>query len=129
MACDSQLTGGFVSSTPLKVVVGRKFMVGLCGSYAAGYQGALFLAEEIQYRPDTHADDDCEFMITNGKKIWLADTHLRMAPIAERFWAVGSGGIAAMVAMNLGCSAEDAVREAIKVDELTSGKVRVFSLG
>ena len=129
MACDSQLTGGFKSVTPSKVVIGRSKMVGFCGDYASGYAGAQYLAEEASDKPESHSDDDNEYIVTDGKRIWLADTRLRLAPVGDKFWAVGSGGIAAMAAMYAGADAETAVKIAIKVDEYSGGKVRTFKLG
>lgn len=129
MACDSRLTGGFVSLAPSKVIVGKRLMVGFCGDYAGGYVGAQYLAEESQDKPDTCSEDDNEYIVTDGKKIWLADTKLRLAPVGDRFWAVGSGGIAAMAAMYAGADAKTAVQIAIKVDENSGGKVKTFTLG
>ena len=117
MACDSRLTGGFISSAPGKVVVGRDCIVGFCGPYASGYTGALWLAGELNDRPETDSGDDNEFIVLRRDGIWLADHILRMAPIKGKFWATGSGGMAAMAAMHMGASALDAVKIAIKLDE------------
>ena len=129
MACDSQISGGYISSCPSKVIVGREYMVGFCGLYTAGYSGALYLAGESQDRPDVYGEDEAEFIVTDGKQIWIADERLRMAPIGDKYWATGSGGAAAMAAMHMGASAEEAVKIAIKLDESSGGKVRTFNLG
>ena len=126
MACDSQISGGFVSTCPDKVIVG-KCLVGFSGDYAAGYQGALYLAGESQERPD-YGDDDTEYIVVDRKRIWIADSRLRLAPIGDKFWSIGSGCAAAMAAMYMGASAEDAVKIAIKVDEYSGGKVRTYTL-
>jgi len=126
MACDSQISGGFISTCPDKVILG-KCAVGFTGDYVAGYQGALFLAGESQERPD-YAEDDTEYIVVDAGKIWIADSRLRIAPIGDKFWSIGSGCAAAMAAMYMGASAEDAVKIAIKVDEYSGGKVRTYNL-
>jgi len=128
MACDSRLTGGFISSTPGKIVVGKDRIVGFCGGYAAGYSGALWLAGELNDRPETYSGDDCEFIVLRRDGIWVADEFLRMAPVKGKFWATGSGGIAAMAAMHMGATAVEAVRIAIKVDELSGAPAKEYSL-
>ena len=44
----------------------------------------------------------------------------------EKFYAIGSGTKCALAAMHLGCSAEEAVEIAKKIDPHTGGKVQVF---
>ena len=128
MACDSRITGGFISKTPRKVIVGSKCIVGFCGGYAAGYSGALFLAGESSDRPETYSGDVEEYMILNPTGIFLADEHLRIAPISGEFCATGSGGIAAMAAMYMGATALEAVRIAIKCDECSGSPAREYRL-
>ena len=128
MACDSRITGGFISKTPRKVVVGGKCIVGFCGGYAAGYAGALFLAGELSDRPETYSEDEEEYIILSPRGIEVADEHLRVAPISGTFWATGSGGMAAMAAMYMGATAIEAVRVAVKCDEGSGSPAKEYRL-
>ena len=56
------------------------------------------------------------------------DYRFREVRICGTHYAIGSGSAAAMVAMNLGLNAADAIREAIKVDDDTGGRIRVLRL-
>ena len=128
MACDSRITGGFISKSPRKVIVGSKCIVGFCGGYAAGYAGALFLSGESTDRPETYSDDLEEYIVRSPRGIEVADEQLRVAPISGTFWATGSGGMAAMAAMHMGATALEAVRVAIKCDEVSGSPAKEYRL-
>ena len=128
MACDSRVTGGFISQTQGKVVVGMGCMVGFCGDPIAGYGGAQYLAGELQERPYT-GKDDVLFLVYRDGQLSLADSEYREFPLkGNKYYAIGSGEQAAMVAMHMGATAKDAVRMAIKVDECSGGPVREYTL-
>lgn len=48
--------------------------------------------------------------------------------VEDGVWAIGSGSDHALTAMDLGCSAKEAVKMAMKRDVNTGGKVRVFKI-
>ena len=129
MACDSRITGSYIQNG-VKIVQGDNIIVGWAGDWVAGYAIAEQIAKiATEDEPKLDDSDDVEFLIMIGRKLYLGDKQMRMAPIHSKYYAIGSGGQAAMVAMNLGCSAEEAVKEAIKVDEASGGRVRVFTNG
>lgn len=127
MACDSRMTGGFVSICKSKVIAGRDATVGFCGDPIAAYPLALYLAGEVQDRPQSNSKDDVLFMVYRNGELFLADSELRELPLkGNKYFAIGSGEQAAMVAMHMGATAKEAVQMAIKVDENSGGPVREF---
>jgi hypothetical protein len=128
MASDSRSTGDYIQNVT-KVVQGDNITVGWSGDWVAGYAIAEWIAKIS--KDDEPPTDDCDvdLLVMIGKKLWLADQKMRMAPVPRGHFAIGSGAIGAMVAMNLGLSAEQAVKEVIKVDESCGGRVKIFSNG
>ena len=128
MACDSRMTGGYIAVCKSKVVEGRGCLVGFSGDAIAGYSGAMYIAGEAQDRPTT-SKDDVWFLILRGDGMFLADHEFRELPLSgNKYFAIGSGEQAAMVAMHMGATAAEAVKMAIKVDENSGGTVREFTL-
>lgn len=126
VASDSRITGDYMQNG-VKMVRGDNIIVGWSGDWVPGYAIAEWIAKiSTDDEPPT---DDCEveFLVMIGKKLWLGDQKMRLAPIMQSYFAIGSGSQGAMVAMNLGCSAEEAVKEVIKVDEGCGGRVKVWS--
>ncbi len=129
MASDSRLTGGYMSDKGTKVVEGRDAIVGFSGDAIPGYAIAEHFSDKSNTPPETSGDDDVHLLILKADgSISLADARLREMPLAKKcHWAIGSGAQAAMVAMNLGCTAAEAVKEAMKVDEYSGGRVREYA--
>lgn len=125
LACDSRCTGGYIGNV-VKVAQGSGIIVGWSGDWIAGFAIAQYIAKLTQEDPQI-GNDDVDFLILEGNSIFQADNKMRMAPISQKYWAIGSGGMAAMVAMNMGATSEEAVKEAIKVDEYSGGKVKTFT--
>ena len=129
MACDSRMTGGYIAVCRSKVVVGRDCLVGFCGDPIAAYGGAMYLAGEIQDRPQSNDSDDVTFLVWRDGRLYLADSSLRELPLdGNKYFAIGSGEQAAIVAMHMGASAKEAVQMAIRVDENSGPPVKEFSL-
>lgn len=128
MACDSQITGGFVATKATKVIVGDGVIVGYAGDWIACHCFARYLAGLEDEKTERDSEDDMEFLILRGSGIYMADHRLREVKLRETFWAIGSGEQAAMVAMHMGATAKEAVEMAKRVDPYTGGRVREFSL-
>lgn len=62
----------------------------------------------------------------SGVEKWTE--HLQPVPVEDKFLAIGSGAKAAMAAMHMGASAEEAVRIASLVDICTNGKIQVVEV-
>ena len=127
MACDSQVSGGFTSASR-KIRKRNGCIVGYAGDWIAGEYFADYYLGNQNDKPNRDSDDDVELLVLKKSGIYLVDYRFREVRICGNHYAIGSGSAAAMVAMNLGLNAADAVREAIKVDDDTGGKVRVLSL-
>ena len=129
MACDSKVSGDFLSKIQDKVVKGRGVLVGYCGDLIAAWSGAMYLAGEVQDRPITTREDDVMFLIYRDGELYLADAEFREVPLKPmKYYAIGSGGQAAMVAMHMGATAGEAIKMAIRVDDGSGGPVKEYRL-
>ena len=127
MACDSQVTGGFTSASR-KIRKKNNCIVGYAGDWIAGEYFADYYLSSKEQKPDRDPDDDIELLVLRPSGIYLVDYRFRKVRIKGNHYAIGTGCAAAMVAMNLGLTAAEAIRETIKVDDDTGGKVRRLSL-
>ncbi len=130
VACDSQVTGTFLESGK-KVYQNKKMIVGFCGDWvAADHVMRIYLAgKELDPDKDVDRDDDFELMVLKKSGIYLVDKWLREVKICGTQYAIGSGSQAAMVAMNMGATAKEAIKEAMKVDPYTGGRIRTYQHG
>jgi hypothetical protein len=67
---------------------------------------------------------ECELQMVQGQPVWMGSA----SELAHPFMAVGSGGAYAHAAMQMGATAEQAIKEAIKSDCFTGGKVQVYDI-
>lgn len=72
-------------------------------------------------------------MVVDGGKVWLASIDKEIGfwkeeVYAEKPYAIGSGAMSAWTAMDMGASAEHAVKMAKKRDKCTGGRVRTFEV-
>ena len=126
MACDSFVTNGYTAAA-IKIRKHKGVVVGYCGDWIAGeHFSDFYLKGEGQ--PERQGDDDIELLVLKPSGIYLVDDRFREVKIRCKYYAVGSGGMAAMVAMNMGATAIEAIREAIKVDDYTNGRIRSLSI-
>jgi ATP-dependent protease HslVU (ClpYQ) peptidase subunit len=127
IACDSRLTGGFIAKAN-KIIVGDGVIVGYAGDWIAAECLGRHIAGLDEEKPKRDSDDDVEFLVLRPKGIFMVDRRLREVKICDKYWAIGSGCQAAMVAMHMGATAKEAVEMAKLVDECTGGRVREYSL-
>ena len=126
MACDSLVTGG-LSAPSTKIWRKGDCIVGFCGDWIAGvYFAQIYLKGDEAKKRDS--DDDIELLVLRPSGIYLVDYRFREVKISLAYYAIGSGGQGAMVAMNMGATAVEAIKEAIKVDDYTDGKIRSLAL-
>jgi hypothetical protein len=130
VACDSQLTGDFMGKAQ-KIHVGDGVIVGYCGDLIASeHLVKIYLSgEDVDQKKDIDKDDDIELMVVKKSGVYILDKWLREARICGKQFAIGSGSQAAMVAMNMGATPKEAIKEAMKVDPYTGGKIREYRLG
>jgi len=125
MASDSRITGSFPDSTK-KIFRGNGFIIGFSGDWVAGMHFVdRYIADA---EPIRNKDDDVDFVILRDDGIYYMDAMFREVRISGSYYAIGSGSQAAMVAMNMGASAKDAVAQAIKVDCYSSAPIKCLEL-
>jgi len=87
-----------------------------------------FLAPGKPTRPKFEGFDFDMMVVTPSGRIHVWDNRGTFEPISHKFWAVGSGGLACLGAMEHGASADQAVRAAIKWADGCGGRVTVRTL-
>lgn len=125
MACDSLVTGDYPSQSN-KIFRRADCLIGYAGDWLAGYHLVdSYLSNREPIRGD---NDDVDILILRKTGIYCLDPQFREVRVTGKYYAIGSGSQAAMVAMNMGADAVGAIREAIKVDQWTGGRVRSLRL-
>lgn len=75
---------------------------------------------------------DCGGFLVDGGRVFLCgmdrDRGTTFKLLLDHHWAVGSGGDHAITAMDLGLSALEAVRMAVKRDAFTGGRIRTYKV-
>jgi hypothetical protein len=136
LASDSRYTDinvGITSGPKLfKKQVGKKqHLIGICG---AVYSAMLFVDWYGTDKSDLHKqltglnNDEFEVMVWDGKVLRAANYLLRLTEVHEPYFAIGSGAVHAITAMDCGKSAMEAVQMAARRDSGTGGKVVTMTL-
>ena len=124
MACDSVITGSFPESSK-KMRRGDDCIIGVCGDWVAGmHLMECFLTE----KDPTREKDDVEFIILRESGIYYMDVMFREVKVQGKYYAMGTGSQAAMVAMNMGADAREAIKQAIAVDQYSGGRIQSLTL-
>lgn len=126
LAADKQVTwGNQKSRMSYKVIVGEASVYAITGDLSRGLRFVADLESGSEKRTKLKDTTVIEFDKKTGKiKSW-EDRHVAL-PIEVKFWADGSGGQFAMGAMEVGATAEEAVKAAAKHDSFTGMGVQVF---
>lgn len=103
-------------------VDGEQRLYGLCGDVMM----ALYVIEWLQGKRDKEALHKAISLDNRGDVAILELSHEGLAvldgwgmrmPLLDKFYAVGSGASAAMIALKRGADLQDAIREAASIDE------------
>jgi ATP-dependent protease HslVU (ClpYQ) peptidase subunit len=126
IAGDLQMTHSngitFKSSSKLytfenKLIYPKPFVVGFCGDVDTAIHIMDFFVDPANYKAPKKMRD-CEFVaLTADHKMYTFSNPQKWIPLAGKFYALGSGSHFAMGAMVAGCTPEEAVRAAIKLDK------------
>lgn len=136
MAGDRRVTNGHVIEPEVTKIFKRESDGALIG--AAGTLGLAarftrwFLQGEKGDPPELFAKEgDCEAEAIIVRPNCRSETHYKYGVIhlESEYYAIGSGACAALTALDLGCSAEDAVRAAARRDTGTGAEIDVLKLG
>lgn len=131
MASDSRYsdvsTGITVGPKLFKKKVGKKeHIIGICGDV---YAAMVFVDWYGTEDKDLHktlvdmTDDSFEVIIWDGKKLKSANRYCRLLEVGEPYFAIGSGGVHAITAMDCGKSSIQAVQLAMKRDPYSGGRI------
>ena len=125
MAADSWATDANGIASVTKIWRFGDGVLGFAGTFAQGYQFVRWLECKRGDPPDIEGS---AFLFIDGKQIWCYDGCPDPYPLDDKFAAIGSGGMAAMACMHLGCAPDQAVRVAAKVDPNTGGKIKTMEV-
>lgn len=112
-----------------KTVDGR--LLGLCGD--AAHASRLF--DWLRLPPKKRDTDRPKLdkdsgtiveVLPNGNARYYEHDYFH--PQNDKYWAIGSGGIAALVAMDMGADAMGAIKAAMRRDDSTGGRVCAVKL-
>lgn len=116
MAADGQLHDGAVISTAVKIVrLPDGGVAGAAGVWSEAYRALVWLANGEQ-GPVPQVGDETSVLILRGDgTLWFVDQGFPGYPITANEAAIGGGAQAALAAMKLGQSAEQAVKLASEI--------------
>lgn len=128
MAGDTQLTADTTIYRGKKVYsLPNGSLVGGCGTWSKAYMAIDWLLSGE--KGESPKFDDAQLLIVKPDgSIWVADAEFPAYPLLNKYLAVGCGAQAAMLAMNNGASAVEAVKQVSKVDSHTSPPVQFLSI-
>jgi len=89
----------------------------------AAYEGDLSLAEDMDEFEGIVIEKGVVHRIVSGEGKMIKEPQR-----PGRHFAIGSGAMIALTAMDLGMSAKDAIKQAMKRDVCTGGKVRTYKV-
>ena len=136
LASDSKLTGGegsyLTDCKKIKKVKG--WLIGAAGDFGPS---ELFMnkfdpaiIQEKRIVPWGSKDETmCAIIVSPKGKVYYMETNGTFIAVPTGFIAIGCGEAAAMAAMEVGASAVDACKAAIKHVDGCGGRVRVLKLG
>jgi hypothetical protein len=102
-----------------KLIYPKKFAVGFCGDVDVAMHILTFFTDPTNYKAPKKLRE-CEFVVvTSDKKMYTFSNPTLWVPVANKFYAIGSGSHFAMGAMECGKTPEEAVKVAIKLDKNT----------
>lgn len=121
MAGDTQENWGGTPIPAKKVYKLGGALFGTSGSAEFAYVFYDWLKSGLPRREPYGEENVCALVYANGLFYFLE--RFIPIPVNKPFWAIGSGAEYALAAMELGKSAEDAVRTAIELDINSGGEV------
>jgi ATP-dependent protease HslVU (ClpYQ) peptidase subunit len=131
LAGDSQATDDQVWQTRKVIRLSTSagsLLVGWCGDVHAALVFLEWLKNDQSRKPDISNEDFEAIVVAETGRVTIWTQSLVGWRPEGKFFAIGSGGKAAMGAMHAGKSAVEAVKIACKVDPYTRGPVRSLKL-
>ena len=131
MSSDSRVSGGVPLCYCDKVFRIRNSLVGVCGDNAFTTKWLEWFRRDmppVEELMEISEEKDFLAMELNAEGIWLYTNTCEGDLLHEKFYAIGSGSMAAMGALHCGKTSTEAIRIASLVDEHTGGKIRELTL-
>lgn len=136
MACDSRYSQTAVGATRGQKIfrkrVGRKeVLIGIAGDVFAAM---LFVDwygtadKDLQKSLVDMTDDGFIALVWDGRKLFEANRYCRLCEVDEPYYAIGSGGVHAITAMDCGKTAVQSIQMAVRRDVYSGGRVQSFTL-
>jgi ATP-dependent protease HslVU (ClpYQ) peptidase subunit len=133
MSGDRRVTsndGEVIMTCPTKVyrvdIGGDQYLVGLAGLEGPG----LIFLDWFEYgdwdeppepMSDLSEEDDFSALILSERGMWTVGKFMRMDEVFDRWYAIGSGGVAAWAVLMAGCGHRKAMETAIRMDSSSGG--------
>lgn len=127
MAGDTQIDDDGSKGVAPKIFKTKKAIIGIAGDYKHALRFVKWYNDRRRRKPGP--DDNFEAIVytsKHGLSYW--DSDLEPQPIHDEYYAIGSGREAALGAMAVGASPEEAAEAACKVNTYCGGKVDVVLL-
>lgn len=125
MCSDSLWHDGIKTGSMRKVVRTKDGLLGFAGTYSE------WVKWYEAFRKDPNVDlvtEDLDIMLLSPKGIFTWSPTDKWFPIAEKFYAIGSGGDFAIGAMEAGATATEALKIACRRGASTRGPIRRYKL-
>lgn len=128
MAADRRVTtndGEILATCPCKIerleIGGDEYLVGLAGLEGPGLIFMEWLEQGEWDEPpdpiyDIEDDDDFTILMLSAGEMWVVDKFMRMVPVHDRWYGIGTGGNLAWAVLMAGCGMHPAMQTAIKMD-------------
>ena len=128
MAGDTQLTDeGGPLSHGRKVYKVNGACIGIAGTYADCIRFIRWYKSGMK-EPLKKVGDVSALLLSDEGNIFYFDGEAQSYRVTDKFMAIGSGASAAMGAMHMGATPQQAVKVASKVDAYTGGKITTRSI-
>lgn len=122
MVSDSRCSNGDACFETPKIIKIHNVIIGACGG-AADCEKFLGWYQKKSRRIKFSNPDEFEALVLSADGLFLFQDTLFPIVITNKFHAIGSGGKAALGAMYMSASPEQAVEIAIKIDPLSGGTI------
>jgi ATP-dependent protease HslVU (ClpYQ) peptidase subunit len=120
MVADTQCSDGGMRVKATKIIRVRGDLIGIAGNLEDLY----IFKEWYGSDEDIDLEDSVVLVLTKKGRMFTYEGRVRI-PVADKFYAIGTGASAAMAAMHMGACPKKAVSIAKKVDVNTGGPIIV----